>query len=167
MEKRYILIMAVLAVGIFALGVHLATAGPVEVQIGDTTVSFLPLVMTSKAAEAPTGVLYVFPSTDPTDGYAGGRAAIEQICPDQDPDSHFCSLEEIENAIGTSGIYFENPFYAAWLDNFSTWNSETENCNGWIDNTSFDGLNIVPAARAISDAPCSTSQPVACCKQMP
>jgi hypothetical protein len=167
MNKKYILILSILAIGIFALGVHLATAGPVEVQIGDTTVSFLPLVMTSKAADAPSGVLYVFWSTDTTDGYAGGRSAIGQICPSQDPDSHFCSLQEIENAIGTSGVYFENPFSDAWLDNFSTWQSETENCNGWINNTSFDGQTIIAAARAPSTASCSTDQPVACCKQMP
>jgi hypothetical protein len=95
MNKKQIFVFAVLAVLIFALGAQLAAAQPVELRIGNTTISFLPLVVTTKAADAPSGVLYVFPSETKTNGDAGGRALMNDICPNEDSQAHFCRREEI------------------------------------------------------------------------
>jgi hypothetical protein len=53
MSKRHILILAVLAVCIFVLGGQLATAKPVEVKVGNSQISFLPLIFTSDAESPP------------------------------------------------------------------------------------------------------------------
>jgi hypothetical protein len=71
MNKKYIVILAILAVGIFALGVHLATAGPVEVQIGDNTISFLPLVMNTKADQVNSAISVSAAAFRPEDNTMG------------------------------------------------------------------------------------------------
>jgi len=186
MKKKHIVVFAFLGIIIFALGAQLATAQPIKIQVGDTIFQFLPLIMTSKAADAPPGVLYVFSSTATTDGSAGGRDDIGDICPTEDTGSHFCSLQEIENAWATTGVYFSNPFTESWVDNpfllgtlypdssgnprISSWPSvgENGNCGSWSQD--FPGaygsvINISAVNAHYSD--CNIPLPVACCKQMP
>jgi hypothetical protein len=170
MSKKYIVILAVMAVGIFALGVHLATAGTVEVQIGDTTISFLPLVMTSKAADTPPGVLYVFNAGYETNGDVGGRSLMGEICTNADPESHFCSMEEIENARVTNGVYFLVDFNASWADvveiNTGGWSSGL-NCSGWTSDAGEGGFILSSFASSLDFVTCDNTADVACCKQIP
>jgi len=170
MNKKQILIFAVLAIVIFALGAQLATAQPVELRIGNTEISFLPLIVTTKAADAPPGVLYVFSLPLSTQGDVGGRPAIMDLCPTEDPESHFCSLEEIENAWAATGVFFSSSLENAWVDTFSAtyWVSDTDNCNGWTSSDSaHSGYTISEYFVARATYGCHSSMSVACCKQMP
>jgi len=170
MNKKHIVILAVLAVVIFILGAHAATANPLSVQIGSITISFLPLVITSQAADAPSGVLYVFSSTATTNGNPGGRLAMNDICPSQDPDSHFCRREEIENAWITTGVYFDTSMQDSWVEAFysSDWSEGANNCDAWTYETSGDnGHAIVNGAHSLTSRTCDTILAVACCKWMP
>jgi hypothetical protein len=184
MNKKQVFILAVLAIVIFALGAQLATAQPVEIRVGDTLINLFPLVISSKAAEAPPGVLYVFPSTTKTDGDPGGRDVMGDICFTEDPDSHFCSLHEIEHAWVETGIYFTTPYTETWVDypkelgtyypdsstgliNPSAWAHWDENCNGWMDNTEVGMGMMIDIARTVRKRFCNYSRPIACCKQMP
>ena len=170
MNKKYILILALLAVGIFALGAHLATAGPVEVQIGDNTISFLPLIITSKAADAPPGVLYVFSSIDDTTGDAGGRSLMDQSCFNMDANSHFCNLSEINNAFSTTGVFFSPTFEISWVDNATEENLWfTGNCDGWLtSDPAYDGAFIYDYGYSLgTGGGCHSTLKIACCKWMP
>lgn len=169
MNKIYIFIFSILAVVIFILGAQAATANPVSVQIGTTTISFLPLVITSQAADAPSGVLYVFSSTATTSGNAGGRGAMNDICPSEDPDSHFCRREEIENAWITKGVYFNPSMTNSWLEYFpgTDW-AMGDNCDAWSSDSEFEyGWIIVEPAHECGTRDCNTVQAVACCKWIP
>ena len=186
MNKKHILTLSMLAIVIFVLGAYAAKAEPVSIRIGSTEISFLPLVITSKAAEAPPGVLYVFSSTATTDGSAGGRNTIGDLCPTEDPGSHFCSLQEIENAWAISGVHFSDPFPQSWVDNptllgtfypdsngdprTSMWTSigEYGNCASWTnDIVGAKGIIIMGSAVSVFSVTCDTVLPIACCKQMP
>ena len=50
MNKKQIAIFSLLAVAIFALGVYAANAEPISLRIGNTSISFLPLVLGTDAA---------------------------------------------------------------------------------------------------------------------
>ena len=186
MNKKQLLILSVLVIVIFTLGAYAAKAEPVSIRIGSTSISFLPLIIKSMAAEAPPGVLYVFSSTAATDGSAGGRNTIGDICPNENPDAHFCSLQEIENAWATTGVYFSDPFSQSWLDNppllgtrypdsngdpkTSIWSSTGDygNCGSWsFDIAGMKGTVIMDSALSVFSATCDSTLPVACCKQMP
>jgi hypothetical protein len=186
MNKKQIFVFAFLAVVIFVLGAQAATAQPVSLRVGNTVIQFFPLILSSRAAEAPPGVLYVFSSTATTDGSAGGRDDIGDICPTEDTGSHFCSLQEIENAWATTGVYFSNPFTKSWVDNpdllgtlypdsngdprNSDWPSVGEygNCGSWSqDFSGAYGSVIDVSAVNVYYSDCDISLPVACCKQMP
>ena len=60
MNKKHIFFLSILTISIFILGAYAAKAETVSIRIGNMQISYLPLVITSKAAEAPPGVLYVF-----------------------------------------------------------------------------------------------------------
>ena len=171
MNKKYILILSILAIGIFALGAQLATAQPVEITVGNTTISFLPLIISSRAAEAPSGVLYVFSSTTLTDGNPGGRDAMQNICFSEDPDSHFCSVDEISNAWVETGVHFTYPFTDTWVDNpylEGDWIFEDRSCGSWLENSAaVQGNLIFSTARNIVGRNCSAEHHIACCKRMP
>ena len=132
-----------------------------ESTIAYDTIDFDP------SLDGPSGVLYVFPSTATTNGYPGGRSVIGDICPTEDPDAHFCSQEEIENAWGTTGVYFNNPFPQSWVDYYTTWEAGVaSNCGGWnLDSTT--GKAIQENVSYAVPVSCVFNQPVACCKQMP
>jgi len=189
MKRKNIIIFAALAVIIFFLGAQAATANPVSIRIGDTEIIFLPLILRSKAADAPSGVLYVFPSTTTTDGDAGGRSLMGDICPTEDPNAHFCSVHEIENAWSTTGVYFHSSFQQSWVDyptNLGTkviksdynnadssWASDSPNykrgnCWGWTNNADDKyGVAIRDYAVTLESLSCDEALPLACCKQVP
>lgn len=50
MNKKSVLLLAVLAVFMFLLGAQAATANPVSIILGDTEIVFLPLIIRSKAS---------------------------------------------------------------------------------------------------------------------
>jgi len=183
-KKKTIFIYAMLAIIIFFLGAQAATAYPVTIRIGDTEIIFLPLILKSKAADAPSGVLYVFSSTTTSDGNAGGRSLMGDICPTEDPDSHFCSLHEIENAWTTTGVYFNSAFQTSWVDvpvklgsihvldsgqySGSVWHGQDENCGSWNSSDSdYSGRVITDNASVVGGQNCGMPVPVACCKQIP
>ena len=191
MKKKYILILSVMAIGIFALGVHLATVGAVEMQIGDTTFSFLPLIISSKAQGPPAGVLYVFSSTTTTTGDLGGRSGAGSFCQLEDHDAHFCNVYEIEEAMVSTGVHFSDPFQTSWVDFpqlLGTYNPDIDtgrarrsdwydedypsdgygNCGAWSsDNSANNGATIWESGDTPSTALCDQSLKAACCKQMP
>lgn len=171
MTKKHIFIYAVLAVIIFALGTQLASAQPVELRIGNTTISFLPLIVTTEAADGPSGVLYVFPSqARRTLENSFGRSKMNDICPSEDPQAHFCRWEEINNAWVTTGVYFTSVFTNSWIEWIPNdiWAEETKNCNGWESYDTVDfGVIITENAHMVSSYPCSYDWPAACCKWMP
>ena len=172
MHKKHIFIFAVLAIVIFALGTQLATAKPMKLEIGNTEISLFPLILTTKAADAPSGVLYIFSSSITTDGGIGSRSEMNDICPSEIPDSHFCRLEEIENAWVTTGVYFENYLPESWVEYFSdsvgNWSQANDNCEAWTRDTGdYSGMAILAGAQLYARRDCSQSLSIACCKQIP
>jgi hypothetical protein len=118
---------------------------------------------------------------------AFGRRGMHEACRAEDPASHFCSAQEIENAIRTTGVTFLS-HGAAWVDTFvlrsladtfdgqwvgaSDWaggySSSIDyplNCGAWTVNTSTGyGCAINTGAVAPSSGPCNATHPIACCK---
>jgi hypothetical protein len=170
MNKKQIFIFAVMAIVIFALGAQLATAQPVELRIGSTTISFLPLIVTTEAAEGPSGVLYVFPSQAKTQGNPGGRSKMNDICPSEDSQAHFCRWEEIDNAWVTTGVYFTSVFTNSWVEYIPNliWEEEYTNCSGW-ESSDFNDLwrIITQNAKFVDQSSCQELWSVACCKWIP
>jgi hypothetical protein len=147
---------------------------------------FLPLITKGETntTVGPSGALYVFTSSGTTTGNAGGRPGMNAICSATDPASHFCTLQEIDNAFRDTGVFFASAFSQAWLDNNGShmrgtpWgNSYTDyemiiewgaGCNTWTDNQSTSlGRAITSTGAGTTNAWCSTSSPVACCKWIP
>ena len=172
---------------VFLLGARAATIQwislPKASEFGNSITSFFPIIFKNYPATSaiPSGVLYVFPSTSITDGDAGGRSAIQQICPSEDPDAHFCSLCEIENAWATTGIFFSDPFPQSWLDypsRLGTFVYRTDgypersdwygsyNCDGWTSKSP-RGKAIYTSALYLASPTCAATLPVACCKRIP
>jgi hypothetical protein len=101
---------------IVLLGAGFATAGVVK-YVSANLSGFLPLIMNRSAVETTTSnALIIFSSVATTDGNAGGRTGMDEICMSEDPASHLCSLAEIENAWVNRGVSFQSPFYRAWID---------------------------------------------------
>lgn len=145
----------------------------------------MPMVLnalpTTTQEFSPSGVLIVFSSTTTTNANGGGRSGMNAICTAEDPDAHFCSLYEIENAYVSTGVYFRNPFNKAWVDNptrlgtristpdapyGSNWIEN--NCGGWVSDTTEKYAHaIMDSARANGSGKCNEVNYVACCKWGP
>ena len=172
--NRKVFTLIMFTVLVFLLGARAATAQwislPKASEIVNSVSSFLPIIFKSStvvSANPPSGVLYIFPSTATTDGDAGGRSGIMQICPSEDTGAHFCSIHEIESAWATTGIFFSHPFPQSWVDNpDENWNSTNADCDGWGSNSQ-DGTRISTSAVYTSGMGCQHTLPVACCKQIP
>ena len=140
-------------------------------------------------AGSPRGVLHVFQTTATYNGSgpAGyGRSGMHAGCRLEDPASHFCTIQEIENAWKTTGVAFVATSQS-WVDNaiVGTVNSDYAgdtsmasdwyggnangdfpyNCNGWINSTNA-GRGLILNDGAISPAAeaCDDTHPIACCK---
>ena len=166
--NRIIFVVVLFAVLMFALGVRAAAAGWVSLPQAEELLSFFPIVFKqgSIAADYPSGVLYIFPSTATTDGTAT-RPGMQAICFNEDPDAHFCNKSEVANSM-RDGSYFKNPFVRSWVESAPDGEWVMGCCNGWteieIGNTAFV---IIDNAQRITTALCSEELPVACCKQIP
>jgi hypothetical protein len=135
------------------------------------------------------GALTVFETVATCNG-AGpvgyGRAGMHAACRLEDPESHFCSLQEIETAWKTNGLNLVLTSQA-WIDNAITGSIEPGytgdftavsdwyggnavgdypyNCLAWTNNTNpargliLNSGSISPATEACDDV-----HPIACCK---
>ena len=136
--NRKVFTLIMFAVLVFLLGARAATAQWISIpkasEVVNSVSSFFPLIFKNSPAESaiPPGVLYVFPSTATTDGEAGGRSAIQQICPSEDPDSHFCTEGEVGGAFST-GIIFKHPFPPSIVETAPGGEWVVDNCTGWTD----------------------------------
>jgi hypothetical protein len=187
MTKRSVALVGILIlmamVGSTVIGLFTGRASGLDepVQNGSNSV-FLPLVM-KFLAQLPggdSGVLYVFHTTAQTDGDAGGRVGMNDLCIAEYSDSHFCSIMEIENAMATSGVRFSTTT-TSWIDSAklgslnlsysgdpleSNWTMYS--CTGWTGNSSqADGAIIHPTAEEVRISDCSSTRPVICCKRLP
>jgi hypothetical protein len=166
------------------LGAGLATAGVLK-NISGSLSGFLPIVMSrSPAAVTSSEALIVFSSQATTNGDAGGRTGMNDICENEDPSSHFCSMEEIELAWLERGVRFET-FTGAWLDSHqagtliksyatgqdtvSHW-GRNYNCGGWTSTVGWS-MYIYEGGSALNwegndGTPiyCTEVHPVSCCK---
>jgi hypothetical protein len=163
---------------IFLLGGGIATAGLIRYASANLS-GFLPIMIkgSSSAPVTSSSALIVFSSTATTDGNAGGRTGMNQICLSQDPASHLCSLEEIETAWVNRGVIFQSPFVRAWVDNpilGSNWyyhsctgwsyNGTVEYFGTWIDD---NGQSVQVGDQYNLKAWCNEVHPVTCCKSAP
>jgi hypothetical protein len=173
--NRKVFTLIMFTVLVFLFGARAATAQwislPKASELGNSVTSFFPVIFKSStvvSASPPSGVLYIFPSTATTDGDAGGRSGIHQICPSEDSDAHFCSVNEIENSWDTTGIFFSDPFPDSWVEKTDENWAGSVDCSGWKNNTSsVYGASIESNARLLDNTNCNTTLPVACCKQIP
>ena len=89
----------------------------------------MPLIITSRAADVPPGLLYVFSSTDVTLGNAMGRSNLMTFCFADDPESHPCTYNELSESAKTMGIYYQYPIETTWFgDFFDGWSAHS--CTG-------------------------------------
>jgi hypothetical protein len=141
------------------------------------------------ASLSPELIVFQTAATYNGAGPAGyGRAGMHAACRLEDPDSHFCSLQEIETAWKTNGLNLDLSSQA-WLDNavtgtidpgyagdftvVSDWyggnavGDHPYNCNAWTGSANANrGLilntgSISPAVEA-----CDDIHPIACCKRV-
>jgi len=135
-----------------------------------------PLVVFSTAA--------TFQGSGPGSTY--GRRGMHKACNDEDPAAHFCSIQEIENALRTTGVYFATGTQS-WIDNMvlgslvdgydgdltgssdwyggSTISDYPFNCQSWISNANGSrGLILNTGAISPAAEACDDTHPVACCK---
>ena len=97
---------------------------------------------------------------------------MQNLCYAEDPDSHFCYLQEIEDTWPNTGVHFSNPFPESWVDNPDlsgiTWDAEENSCDSWLTNTSGSrGAVIYETAETPGITDCDQVLPLACCKWMP
>ena len=154
-------------------------------QSGDADLSAVDTVN----SVASGGALQVFQTvaTYNGSGPAGyGRSGMHAGCRAEDPDSHFCTLQEIENAWKTSGVDFVL-VGQAWVDNavvgtidsgysgdftiVSDWYGGSAsgdypyNCNAWTNSTNTArGLIMNDGAISPATEACDDIHPIACCK---
>jgi hypothetical protein len=182
---RKIFTIVLFAVMMFVLGVTAAKAKWVSLpdiqSLPSALSTFFPIIFRSADLEIgdetpPSGVLYIFPSKARTTGDAGGRIKIQRICPTEDPDAHFCSIREIENAWDSIGIYYDDQFPFAWVDDYyETYNwvdsqhsySPVNSCGGWLINDGKFNGGIINTGREYRPGECDADLPVACCKRIP
>lgn len=146
--------------------------------------TFLPLVTNESniTSAAPTHVLYVFSTIATINGNAGGRTGMNAICSNEDVASHFCTRNEIEDSMRTSGVFFKPPFLKAWVDylDFNTsissygitsqyvlWDFRT--CGGWKETNNVNGGTFIgdDAVLISTTSDCSIPIRVSCCKWIP
>ena len=141
---------------------------------------------------SPRGTLTVFVSSATTSAApADARAGMGALCLQDDPTAHFCTLQEIDAAFMSTGVVFQAPFPAAWVDQirrstlsrpngadtYTTtidyWRGAAntsdpfyvQNCNGWTSTSAMGyGTVIQAGAENYTQVLCSQSYPVACCK---
>jgi hypothetical protein len=187
MLKIFTVVFITVLLFMFLLGAGIATAGVIR-YVSANLSSFLPIMMNKSTATIPssTGPLFVFSSLATTDGTAGGRSGMNDICASEDPDSHFCSLNEIEYAWMIKGVKFNSNFSGAWLDSqqlgtvikhlatgqdtLSTWGRDYS-CGGWTSTDSWGEFILDGGARLNWEGAdggiyiyCSEVHPVTCCK---
>jgi len=111
--KQRILLALVVTIVVFAI---LLVAD--RVLAGET---FLPLINGGAAQTGNlTHVLYVFSSGPSISGNAGGRSGLNKICSNADFSAHACTLYEIENAMKTTGVYFNGFLSSDDMDVFKS-----------------------------------------------
>jgi hypothetical protein len=117
---------------------------------------------------------------------AYGRRGMHEACRSEDPASHFCTAQEIENAMRTTGVTFMS-HQAAWVDVVTlgslsdtfdgNWVATSDwyggssdasypyNCSGWTSaNSAYWGYALNTGAIGPSFGHCNATHPVACCK---
>ena len=162
---------------IFLLGAGLAAAAAINKASANLS-GFLPLILNKPADLVPvtsTGVLIVFSTSATTDGNAGGRTGMNDMCVSEDPASHLCSWEEITNTWTNTGVSFQSPFVRAWVDRATNyyygdclgWTSNSaapsEENGSWIDNNAQN----IRIGESYSGPFCNEVYHVACCKWVP
>ncbi len=149
-------------------------------------VTAVPTKVTQNPAR---GTLVVFGTSEDYTGANApgyGRLGMHNACRSEDPESHFCSIQEIENGFRTTGVTFMT-HSALWVDNViigslsdtydgnwvgvSDWaggNGSSDhplNCSAWRqENATYWGLSVNTGAISPSLGPCSSAHPIACCK---
>lgn len=146
-------------------------------------------VLAPDAVDSSTSQLIIFVTSTTYNGAgpAGyGRSGMHAACQAEDPASHFCTIQEIENAWKTRGVLFSSSTQS-WIDNAvvgtinddftgdislsSDWyggyatGDYPYNCNAWTS-SSVDGRGIIINSGAISWASesCDDIHPISCCK---
>jgi hypothetical protein len=172
MNKKLVYLLVILII-LLVVGVSSVAAQNItqKVKSGDNTSAspegFLPLILMTLADQVGQDTppkLFIFSSTAMTDGNGNGRRGMFEICHSEDPESHFCSMHEIDNALKATGVNFSPDLSDSWVDRIFTW-SDTDNCSGWtnIDPNQY-GDQILADASNIKQELCADVQPVACCK---
>jgi len=132
---------------------------------------FLPVILKNYQLAPPTspaGVLYIFSTTATTSGAGGGRSGMNAKCRNADNSAHFCTIHEIENAMKTTGAFFNDPFQKAWVDNISNSWTYLGNCGGWQSpGNDATGFSIELNAVGTSFESCNITISISCCKWIP
>jgi hypothetical protein len=147
------------------------------------------MVDSPSAATSAGGPLMVFQTAATYNGAgpaAYGRSAMHAACRQEDPASHFCTLQEVENAWKTGGVDILLTGQA-WIDNavvgtidsgytgdfttVSDWfggsadGDHPYNCNAWTVNANANrGLILNSGAISPAIEACDDVHPIACCK---
>ena len=138
---------------------------------------------------SPRGALHVFAGSVSVNG--GGpagysRAGMHAACRADDPASHFCNIQEIENAWKTTGVDFvatgqvwidnavlgtNDPGYTGDIAAVSDWYGGSAigdypyNCQAWTNsNNAARGYILNTAALSFASDACDDTHPIACCK---
>lgn len=179
---------------VFAAGVALAQDGfDPEKDIDNNgqidVVDIQEVAESWNTAGSPRGALHVF-ATSATFNGAGptgyGRSAMHEACRAEGPASHFCTIQEIENAWKTTGVDIVT-YAQAWVDNAvvgtinpdyggdtqvaSDWYGGSAigdypyDCNAWtVSGNANRGLILNNGAISPAVEACDDTHPVACCK---
>ena len=181
---RKIFTIVLFAVMMFVLGVTAATADWVELPELESSpivsAIFAPIAFSSNeeipVAAEPSGALYVFSTTAKTWGNAGGRVAMHSMCSAEDPKSHFCTVQEVQNAMLKNGVYFASSTteeswidYIRYVESTGGYDWSSQNCQSWTDvPLHAEASTLDMNAYEINSAECdSNSLPIACCKWIP
>ena len=173
---RKIFTVVLFAVMMFVIGVTAASADLVSLPgaefITKAFSGFLPIIFNSNevaGVEGPTGALIVFSTTAKTSGAGGGRVGMNAKCAEEDPNAHFCTSTEVQNAASSTGVYFESsPSEDSLIDDIGQGNLNGDNCLGWTTNSSSLGGKILARnAKWIQSINCEVTLPIACCKWVP
>lgn len=164
--------------GIFAAGVIFAQSGydpnrDVNADGQIDTVDIQEVASSWNTAGSPRGTLTVFASTTVITDVTtvGGRIGMGRICLGEDPVSHFCTVQEVEAALRTVGVVFQDSFTStsSWLDSivdppYRDWSHG--NCQGWTSSGD-DSAYIITQDGQLQLRNCHPAYgtaSVACCK---
>ena len=184
MNRRTMLILTIILLLIFTVAIDGSSYLLPSLAAGPSYIN-LPIVIRQDTTliDAPAGALAVFSSTATTNGNAGGRTEMNAICSAVDPEAHFCTLMEIENAFLYNGVFFVAPYSEAWVDRHyqlgsiiantsdvrvtaSDWMNQ--NCQGWATDITVERASVITEnAVATTSLDCSATRPVSCCKWGP